>query len=150
MKNITGLEKDFILLTKMKSGEFRKLPLRALLYLHSTFRSEKLTETNGKYVISTFMPPFPSPAYEQLIKNTVSVYNHNVFPYSTYIALTNKCRFNCWHCSRAYRQGEELSKEKWIQVVRKLQDIGISIIGFTGGEPLLRNDLEDVMFNFSN
>lgn len=145
MKHVTGFYKDIVLLTKIKSRELKKLPLGVLLYLRSTFRNEKLTRIGDKYVINSFIPPFPSPAFEQFAKNAVAVYKRKAFPYSTYIALTNKCSFNCWHCSKCYREGEELSKEMWIQIVEKLQDIGISIIGFTGGEPLLNNDLEDII-----
>ena len=128
MKNITGLKKDLVLLTNSRSRALRALPLGVQWYLKNTFNNEKLTQINDKYVVNTFMPPFPGRAFEQLMKNTVAVYKHELFPYSAYLAITNKCRFNCWHCSRAHRKGEELDKEKWIEVVGKLQDIGISII----------------------
>jgi len=145
MKHITGFKKDLILARNMKNKNLRKLPLNALWYLDRIFKNEKLTKISGKYVINTFMPPFPSIAFDQLIKSNVAVYNGKALPYSTYVSLTNKCRFNCWHCSKAYRQGEELRKEAWIQIMKKLQDIGVSVIGFTGGEPLLREDLEDII-----
>lgn len=145
MKNITGLKKEVILLSNIKSKELRTLPLNILWYLHRTFKNEKLTKVNGQYVINTFMPPFPSLAFDRLIKNSIDVYRHNVNPYSAYIALTNKCGFNCWHCSKAYRQGEEVSTQKWIELIRNLQYMGICIIGFTGGEPLYRADLEVII-----
>jgi len=149
MKHIVGLKKNsiliFILMKNMKNKNLRKLPLATLWYLLQTFRNEKLTRIDGKYIINTFRPPFPSVAFDQLMKSTVAVYDGKVIPCSTYVALTNKCGFNCWHCSKADRQGEELRKEVWIQIMKKLQDIGVSIIGFTGGEPLLREDLEDII-----
>jgi len=145
MKHITGLKKDLILVKNMRNKTLRKLPLNVSWYLLRTFKNEKLTRIGGKYVINTFMPPFPSIAFDQLIKSTVAVYDGKVIPYSTYVALTNKCGFNCWHCSKAYREGEELGKEAWIQIMKDLQDIGVSVIGFTGGEPLLRKDLEDII-----
>ncbi len=145
MKKIIGFKKELALIMNMRSRNLRRLPLNISLYLHRTFKDEKITKMNGKYVINTFMPPFPSRAFEQLIKNTVAVYHHNIFPYSAYVALTNKCGFNCWHCSKAYREGRELSKQDWVQIIKKLQDMGISIIGFTGGEPLWREDLEDII-----
>jgi len=145
MKHITGLKKDLILVMNMRNKDLGRLPLNASWYLLRTFKNEKLTRIGNKYVINTFMPPFPSIAFDQLIKSTVAVYDSKVIPYSTYVALTNKCRFNCWHCSKAYRQGEELGTEAWIQIMKKLQDIGVSVIGFTGGEPLLRNDLEEIV-----
>jgi len=145
MKHITGLKKDLILVKNMKNKDLRRLPLNSSWYLLRTFKNEKLTKIGGKYVINTFMPPFPSIAFDQLIKSTAAVYYNKVIPYSTYVSLTNKCGFNCWHCSKAYRQGEELRKEAWIQIMKDLQGIGVSVIGFTGGEPLLRRDLEDII-----
>ena len=150
MKHITGLKKDLILVKNMKNKDLRRLPLNASWYLLRTFKNEKLTRIGGKHVINTFMPPFPSIAFDQLIKSTVAVYYGKVIPYSTYVALTNKCGFNCWHCSKAYRQGEELGKEAWIQIMKDLQGIGVSVIGFTGGEPLLRRDLEDILKSIDN
>ncbi|HRZ67273.1 MAG TPA: radical SAM protein [Candidatus Omnitrophota bacterium] len=145
MKNITGFRKELALLANIKSRELRSLPPRVMWYLHRTFKNEKLTWTGDRYVISTFMPPFPSRAFDGLIKNSVDVYRHNVMPYSAYLALTNKCGFNCWHCSKAHRQGEELSAQKWKDIIKELQDAGICVIGFTGGEPLLRGDLEELV-----
>lgn len=150
MKHITGLKKDLILVKNMKNKDLRRLPLNASWYLLRTFKNEKLTKIGGKYVINTFMPPFPSIAFDQLIKSTAAVYDGKPIPYSAYVALTNECGFNCWHCSKAYRQGEELGKEAWIQIMKDLQGIGVSVIGFTGGEPLLRNDLEEIVRSIDN
>lgn len=145
MKHITGLKKDLALLKNSRSKNLRMLPFGIRWYLRDTFKNEKFTKIHGKYVINTFMPPFPSEAFERLIKNTVSGYKQDLFPYSTYLAVTNQCSFNCWHCSRAYRKGNELYNIEWIKIIKKLQDIGVSIIGFTGGEPLLRSNLEEMI-----
>lgn len=145
MKNITGWKKELILMTNIKNKELRKLPLKVSWYLQRTFKNEKLTSLGGKYVINTFIPPFPSRAFDRLIKNTADVYRRILSPYSAYIALTDRCGFKCWHCSKSYRQGEEINKDKWAAIINKLQEIGISVIGFTGGEPLYREDLEEII-----
>ncbi|MFA5272424.1 MAG: radical SAM protein [Candidatus Omnitrophota bacterium] len=145
MKHITGLKKELILMGNLRSRQLRKLPLAVLAYLQGTFKNEKLTKFGDKYIVNTFMPPFPSPAFEQFIKNTVAAYNHNLFPYSTYVGITNKCGFNCWHCSKAYRKGNDLSMKDWAGIMGKLQELGVSMIGYTGGEPLYRNDLEEIV-----
>ena len=114
-------------------------------YLRRAFKNERVTKFNGQQVVNTFMPPFPSLAFEQLMKKSLDVNRHRTALYSAHIALTNKCGFNCWHCSSAYRQGKEVATYRWIKVIKELQDIGISIIGLTGGEPLRRNDLETII-----
>jgi len=40
---------------------------------------------------------------------------------------------------------EELPTEKWKNVILQLKDLGINEINFTGGEPLLRNDLSELI-----
>ncbi len=145
MKHITGFKKDVILAVRARTGYVRKLPLSVQAYLNSTFRHEKLTRMDGRYVIHTFLPPFPGRAFEQLTRTTAAIYEGRAAPYSTYLSLTDRCGFRCWHCSKELREGKELTTEEWIRVARELQDHGICLIGFTGGEPLWRRDLEEIV-----
>lgn len=66
-------------------------------------------------------------------------------PISAYIAVTNRCRYRCWHCSRDHRECAELDTAAMLRLVADLQDMGLSMVGFTGGEPLLRDDLEEIV-----
>lgn len=146
MNHITGLGKDIALLLNFKSKQLRKMPLSALWYLRGTFRHEKFTRAGGGYVINTFMPPFPGRAFDRIIENSANVFTYKkVSPYSAYIGLTDKCGFNCWHCSRIHRGGKEISAKRWIEAIGELLGMGICIIGFTGGEPLYRDDLETIL-----
>src|SRR3954454_11482324 len=59
--------------------------------------------------------------------------------------LTYRCPLHCVYCSNpvdytAY--GEELSTEDWIRVLREGRQLGATQLGFSGGEPLMRDDLE--------
>ena len=58
------------------------------------------------------------------------------------IFVTYKCNSNCTMChypSRASR--EEMNTNEMVNVIREMSEIGVSGIGFTGGEPLLRDDI---------
>lgn len=114
-------------------------------YLRFAFKNERVTKFNGQQVVNTFIPPFPSLAFELLMKKSLYVNHRRNDLYSAHIALTNRCGFNCWHCSSAYRQGKEVTTHRWIKAIKELQDVGISVIGLTGGEPLRRNDLETIV-----
>ena len=66
--------------------------------------------------------------------------------------VTYKCNFNCRMCDlpanrqKAIQGGQqELSLEGLKQVIRELALLGVSGIGFTGGEPLLRNDIFELL-----
>ena len=62
------------------------------------------------------------------------------------LALTFQCQNNCVHC---YAGGphatSELTTQQWKEVIKKLQQIGVFIVTFTGGEPTLREDLPELL-----
>ena len=67
-------------------------------------------------------------------------------PVVTNFAVTAKCCCNCWHCSFADRdKRDKLTLDVMRESIAQLQDMGTSVIGFTGGEPLLRKDLEEII-----
>lgn len=62
--------------------------------------------------------------------------------------LTYKCPLQCPYCSNptdiaAYK--DELSTDDWIRVMREARAMGSAQIGFSGGEPLVRKDLETLI-----
>lgn len=64
------------------------------------------------------------------------------------VELTYKCPLKCPWCSNPvdfdhYRN--ELSTEEWKEVLRAGRRLGSLQLGFTGGEPMLRNDLEELV-----
>lgn len=63
------------------------------------------------------------------------------------ISLTPRCNLNCIYC---HREGEvkpekELSKEEIAEILRVAATFGIRSVKFTGGEPLLREDIVDIV-----
>ena len=59
--------------------------------------------------------------------------------------LTYDCPLHCPYCSNPTQLTEtkdELSTEQWCQVFTEARDMGAVQLGFSGGEPLLRKDLE--------
>jgi GTP 3',8-cyclase len=63
------------------------------------------------------------------------------------ISLTPKCNLTCIYC---HREGEvkptaELSKEEIAEILRVAAGFGIRSVKFTGGEPLLRKDIIDIV-----
>jgi len=59
--------------------------------------------------------------------------------------LTYRCPLQCPYCSNPIdyaRHREELSTEQWFEVLREARKMGAAQLGFSGGEPLVRKDLE--------
>ncbi len=67
-------------------------------------------------------------------------------PYRTDLILTYRCQNNCGHCyAGGPHDSPQLSSSSWKGIVRKLAAWGVPTLVFTGGEPLLRSDLEEIL-----
>ena len=59
--------------------------------------------------------------------------------------LTYRCPLHCVFCYNPVdyaTQPDELSTDDWLRVLRQGREIGATQLGFSGGEPLVRDDLE--------
>jgi pyrroloquinoline quinone biosynthesis protein E len=62
--------------------------------------------------------------------------------------LTYRCPLHCVFCYNPLdyaSRRDELSTEQWLDVLRQGRKLGAAQLGFSGGEPLLRDDLEDLV-----
>ncbi|MCG2718312.1 MAG: radical SAM protein [Nanoarchaeota archaeon] len=64
-------------------------------------------------------------------------------PIIAHLGITSACNMKCRYCSirQPYNKIKELSTDDWKIIIKKLADLGVFQIGFTGGEPTLRKDL---------
>ncbi|MCP4129692.1 MAG: radical SAM protein [bacterium] len=142
------------LLATMKMGkhkELKGLSLKQKLGMNYISKESKLTELNGKIYSNTFTPYFPSLAYDRFMKNAVATSLGTPGPMITNFAVTSHCHCNCWHCSFSNREKTDgMSLKDLKKGIAEVQDLGVSVIGITGGEPLLRNDLEEIIASIDN
>ena len=64
------------------------------------------------------------------------------------LELTYRCPLACPWCSNPVdyeRYGNELTTEEWKRVLHEGRELGALQLGFTGGEPMLRKDLEELV-----
>jgi pyrroloquinoline quinone biosynthesis protein E len=62
--------------------------------------------------------------------------------------LTYRCPLHCVFCynpTNYAQHSEELGTEEWCKVLRQARELGAVQLGFSGGEPLVRDDLEDLV-----
>jgi len=59
--------------------------------------------------------------------------------------VTRRCNLKCVYCSEAEENPKDPSIKNLKLMVDKLVDYGLKRICITGGEPLLRDDLEDIL-----
>ena len=68
-------------------------------------------------------------------------------PLTLIAELTYRCPLRCPYCSNPTNYGsskyrQELTTEHWLDTIGQAANLGVLQLGFTGGEPLLRKDLE--------
>ncbi len=67
-------------------------------------------------------------------------------PYRMDLAITYRCNANCAHCYNARpRDYPELGTGEWLEILRRVRQIGIPHVCFTGGEATLRRDLPELV-----
>jgi pyrroloquinoline quinone biosynthesis protein E len=90
--------------------------------------------------------------YEVPIQYSTRLLHHNshkpVFksPIVAHLGITSRCNMRCEYCSvrKPYCESRSLSTREWKTIISKLAELGVFQIGFTGGEPTLRNDLVEL------
>ncbi|MDR1539372.1 MAG: radical SAM protein [Clostridiales bacterium] len=98
--------------------------------------------SEGYPVYSISLPPLLSPAYANSeINSKYRVIQNRPLPNLASIALTDVCNAKCEHCSFFNslddKTKEPLSVEEMKDLLRQSQDLGVSVIDFVGGEPLM-------------
>jgi pyrroloquinoline quinone biosynthesis protein E len=69
-------------------------------------------------------------------------------PYTLVAELTYRCPLRCVYCSNPTdwaRHGDALTTDDWLRVFREAEALGVVQLNLTGGEPLLRDDLEPLV-----
>lgn len=67
------------------------------------------------------------------------------YPISVYFKVTTKCMFNCEFCSQFGKDMKELDINLAKAAFDELKELGIMNIYYTGGEPLLYKDIEELL-----
>src|SRR5579871_4582532 len=69
-------------------------------------------------------------------------------PYALLAELTYRCPLKCPYCSNPLKlklDGEELDTATWMRVLREAAELGVVQVHFSGGEPLVRRDLAELV-----
>jgi len=79
--------------------------------------------------------------------------NNEYRPYTLIAELTYRCPLRCPYCSNPLdygRQGNEIDTDTWLRVFDEAEALGVVQLNLSGGEPLLRDDLELLIASASN
>jgi MoaA/NifB/PqqE/SkfB family radical SAM enzyme len=118
-----------------------RIPLSYFPFLMGLPRSRRKWH-NGRLFLNSFFPPCPSEPFDRFLGRLISGERR---PLSAYMAVTPHCPCHCEHCSYGARPKRKMSDEQLFAALRQVRDLGACIIGLTGGEPLLRRDLANLI-----
>jgi molybdenum cofactor biosynthesis enzyme MoaA len=75
----------------------------------------------------------------------------SVVPDGALLQVNRYCNLACSHCSQSAPSFQraanvmELSTDEWRAILRRLADMGLGRVRFTGGEPFIRGDIEELV-----
>ena len=89
--------------------------------------------------------------YDNQAVDFLSIVNNSNIPYEIHFDITNACNSNCLHCYNCGAQcgriglNDEMSDAECIELFRKLREIGVFRLVISGGEPLLRSRIFELI-----
>ncbi len=112
-------------------------------------RGKPYAMRNGTLIFTSYQPPVPSNASMKLLGSRLMLqFTGHPQPTVCTLQVTTRCQANCIHCSAARHKRKdlpELSTDEWKKVIREAEKLGVVSVVFTGGEPLLRPDIFELI-----
>ncbi|HNX39912.1 MAG TPA: radical SAM protein [Methanothrix sp.] len=127
------------------SGALARIVQPVLEMINNRLEEEKPAQVRLKdIVVSTWLPPIPSGPFQRLLLNEAKAAIGRPVPSTLSIEVTRRCGAKCDHC--LIRDGEgELTRTEILRVIDQALEMGACIITFTEGDPLLREDIFDLI-----
>jgi len=120
-------------------------PIRA--YFSSFNEMRPLVIHEGVNWYSLYWPPVPSQSHARFVEGFWrSWFFHQPIPNIVTLAITEKCQCKCFHCSANFGLSPtppQLTVNEVAKIVKESLDLGVANIIFTGGEPLLHENIRD-------
>jgi sulfatase maturation enzyme AslB (radical SAM superfamily) len=144
------LEHGEVVGTGMLNPIINKLRFFTMIAMEAQFyKNADVGTWNGKRIPNIFAPPVGSRPQLRALKGLVkTLLFHRTTPVVMTFAVTYKCQSSCSHCSagrNARKDVPELTTEEAMKLIGDSEKLGVTTIAFTGGEPLLRPDLFDLI-----
>jgi len=112
-------------------------------------RGEAIARKGDALIFTSYQPPVPTKASMKLLGSRLAQQlEGHPQPTVCTLQITTRCQANCIHCSAARHRDSkrpELTTEEWKRAIREAEQLGVVTVIFTGGEPLLRPDIYELI-----
>jgi MoaA/NifB/PqqE/SkfB family radical SAM enzyme/SAM-dependent methyltransferase len=151
MTKVTDMRGDQFFASLASRPPFSRMHPRLAVFFKDYLSNEKVVAFGGNNVVNTHLPPYPSRAFDKMVEQFNEIGDASTRRlFSVTWAVTNRCTYDCWHCYNAGRSQQDLPLETLKQVGSQLQELGAVVVTLSGGEPLLRDDLEEIVRCFDD
>jgi MoaA/NifB/PqqE/SkfB family radical SAM enzyme len=138
LNNQIGLVKSLF-----KTPQTLMVDPRVSIFLLKYFGKFRVKKVGKSFVLHSHLPPLDSMAYTKFV--TKHLVEKVPGPSHAQIGITNACPQRCRYCYNRHRTGKVMDTTMIIGAVRELSDMGLAWLGLTGGEPLLNNDIVEIV-----
>ena len=108
-------------------------------------RIRKMVQFGNKYYMGLYTPGWNSKIYKTFVASQLSDFKPvtaiNVNRFNTiFFGITKRCAYKCDHCYEWERLNKKdvLTSKNLKTILEKIQNLGVSQIHFSGGEPLMK------------
>ncbi len=119
------------------------------LFCQRLNKAKVIAKVNGANAYTLYNPPLPTPAGMRAMEARIrAIFFKLHTPTTATMSVTYRCQCKCVHCSAEYfkaREKEELTSEEFKRVIDGATNLGVINFTLTGGEPMLRKDLYEII-----
>ena len=133
---------------ELKSSGPLSLPCTPIIKsVNSMLQNEKPIDVKDDSVIlTTWLPPIPSGPFRRALKAEIDILLRRKYsPQAISVNAFKRCPCRCAHCNMVRSPGVELTAEELKDFIDQVIELGAISIGFAEGDPLLREDLVDLV-----
>jgi len=112
-------------------------------FLTRYLRQFPIVEVDGQLILHSHLPPLDSAAYARFVR--LHLVERAGGPTHAQVGVTAACPQRCPVCYNRDRGGRTLDTRELRRVIDDLIASGVVWMGLTGGEPLLRRDLPELV-----
>ncbi len=106
----------------------------------------KYTDCDKKLFMNSVFPSFDNGAWDRFIDSSMKISYGARIPLWMDVAVTGKCHCDCWHCFRSkFSDKSDIPLRNLEKLFNSAAEMGTTIMGITGGEPMLRRDIAQVI-----
>ena len=139
------LDRLKVVLRTLRYGDAWRLRPRQSLGMLRYLRHSRPTWRAGEAEMNVYSPPVGSPAYARYLRGLRQMSRGQWTPLVAHVSVTDRCPYHCRRCSNVARSDDDPTTASLTRVIEELRAAGTCRIAFTGGEPLLRDDLPELV-----